>query len=131
MRHVLRRNRLRLGLAALAAGATGLVLVGVLSGDEPAGSPEDGGGRDGGHAAPHASGDPRAATPAPGAKSPGGGGDEGEHEWSVYVVGRGGGRPRLTAPTPSEVPVTPAWSRRTDLIAFVRPGCEDCDAALW
>jgi TolB protein len=46
-------------------------------------------------------------------------------------VGAGGGRPRLSAKTPSEVPVTPAWSRRTGLIAFVRPGCEDCDAAVW
>src|SRR4051794_7525355 len=29
------------------------------------------------------------------------------------------------------VPVTPAWSSRTGLIAYVRPGCEDCDAAVW
>jgi TolB protein len=72
----------------------------------------------------------RSGTQGPEVSSPGGGGDEGEQEWSVWVVGAGGGRPRLTARTPSEVPVTPAWSSRTGLIAFVRPGCEDCDAAV-
>jgi TolB protein len=51
-------------------------------------------------------------------------------EWSVYVIGAGGGRARLTASTPSEVPVTPAWSR-SGAIAYVRPRCDECDAAVW
>jgi Tol biopolymer transport system component len=63
--------------------------------------------------------------------SPGGGGAEGVPEWSVWVVTIAGGRPRVAAPTPSEVPVTPAWSELKGRIAFVRPTCEDCDAAVW
>ena len=35
------------------------------------------------------------------------------------------------ARTPSEVPVAPSWSHRSGLIAYARPGCEDCDAAVW
>jgi Tol biopolymer transport system component len=70
-------------------------------------------------------------TSGPPVTSPGGGGDEGESEWGVWVVSARGGRPRLSARTPSEVPVTPAWSARTGLIAFVQPSCEDCDAAVW
>jgi TolB protein len=71
--------------------------------------------------------------PARGLESatPGGGGDEGEQEWSVYVAAAEGGRPRLAVPTLSEVPVTPAWSSATGRIAFARPHCEDCDAPIW
>jgi TolB protein len=120
-----------------------LVLVAMLAEEERTGSPkkrhdvaQDGSGRRPASRHPHRrAGNPRdgggSLARSPAAAAPGGGGDEGEQEWSVYVAATERGRPRLAVSTPSEVPVTPAWSSATGEIAFARPACEDCDAAVW
>jgi TolB protein len=138
----------KLGLGGGAVVLACLVLVAVLAGG-------GGGGRGGGPQPPKpAPGRPpdektsdhaaqaRGYAPSTGSKhNPGsppsanrsarGLGEEEAPVWSVWVVAALGGRPRVVARTPSEVPVTPAWSDRDGLLAFVRPTCEECDAALW
>jgi Tol biopolymer transport system component len=138
-----RFRRWRLGLAVGVAVVVAVVLVNALPGGDRARSGEDHGSGDENTAAQTAAsrhsprrardrkGSGRGGSASPAPVLPGGGGDEGEQEWSVYVVSGDGGRPRLAVPTPSEVPVTPAWSSATNQIAFARPGCEDCDAAIW
>jgi TolB protein len=139
----------KVGLALAAAVLASLVLVLTLTGEGPlssgsddtsSGSDDTSSGSDdtaGKRTSPNRRApsarpleEPRRGSGSP-VTAPGGGGDEGEQEWSVYVVAARGGHPVLMARTPSEVPVTPAWSSRRGLIAFVRPGCDDCDAAVW